>query len=122
MSRFDMDRDVLMVFQNESRLKFSPDSADILCNIVLLSYNRPRMLKEALLSVLGQSYPNFKIHLLDDGSDIFDPTTLIDEFKDERILLYSFPAMDPRSRASSSRVADNINTSFENMGAKELIF
>lgn len=80
-------------------------------NIILFSYNRPRMLREAILSVLGQTYQRFRIFVMDDGSDIFDPVELIDEFEDERIIPCIAPRMTPEERVDpeNTRFADNLN-------------
>jgi len=40
-----------------------------LVSVLLTSYNRPKMVKEAIESVLNQTYRNFELIILDDNSD-----------------------------------------------------
>lgn len=80
-------------------------------NVILFSYNRPRMLREAILSVLGQTYTNFTLWVFDDGSTNFDPEKLIKEFNSPKIVGCFAPQINPEERVNpdSSRWEDNIN-------------
>ena len=40
-----------------------------LVSVMLTSYNRPKMVREAIESVLNQTYPNWELFLLDDNSN-----------------------------------------------------
>jgi len=60
-----------------------------LVTIVLPTYNRGKtFLKEAVMSILNQTYKNFELLIIDDGSDITDK--LISSIKDNRIKYYKF--------------------------------
>lgn len=54
-------------------------------SVILSVYNSEKYIKEAILSILTQSYSDFELIIIDDGST--DKTALIlDEFNDERIV------------------------------------
>ena len=55
-----------------------------LVSVVIPAYNRPEMLREALHNLLEQTYENFEVIVVDDGS----PTVLrpiVEEVDDARI-------------------------------------
>jgi hypothetical protein len=54
-------------------------------SVILTSYNRPKLIKEAVDSVLSQTYGNFEIIIADDGSNK-ETLETIARFKDERIV------------------------------------
>lgn len=55
-----------------------------LVSILILTYNRGHYIGEAITSVLAQTYPNFELIIIDDGST--DNTTqIISSFTDKRI-------------------------------------
>lgn len=53
--------------------------------ILLTSYNRPKMVKEAIESALSQTYENFELIILDDNSNQ-ETLDAIAEYKDSRIV------------------------------------
>ncbi len=53
-------------------------------NIVLVTYNRPLYLKQAIDSILNQSYTNFNLIILDNGSDS-ETKKILNTFNDSRI-------------------------------------
>jgi glycosyltransferase involved in cell wall biosynthesis len=56
-------------------------------SIVLAVYNGEKFLKESIDSVLNQSYANFELIIINDGS--FDSTqNIIDSYSDERIICF----------------------------------
>lgn len=64
-----------------------PDTPKPLVSVVIPTYNRPAYLKQALLSVLQQTYPNFEVLVADDCSRE-NPQQLLDELEDDRLHLY----------------------------------
>lgn len=54
-------------------------------SVIISTYNRASLLKEAIISVLNQSYLNFELIISDDGSTE-DIESLIENFNDERII------------------------------------
>jgi glycosyltransferase involved in cell wall biosynthesis len=56
-------------------------------SVLLPAYNRPEYLKEAIFSVLGQTFTDFELIISDDHSPT-DLTGTVKSFKDERIKFY----------------------------------
>ncbi|MEN5231838.1 glycosyltransferase [Sphingobacterium faecium] len=57
-------------------------------SIYMTSYNEERHIQECIISILGQSFENFELIIVDDGST--DRTiNKIESFKDKRIKLYA---------------------------------
>lgn len=81
-------------------------------NVILLSYNRPRMVREAVRSVLTQTHSDLTLWIYDDGSDLFDIYDVASEFDDERIYLCKSPPIpaEERIQMNSTRWSTNINT------------
>jgi glycosyltransferase involved in cell wall biosynthesis len=57
-----------------------------LISVVIPTYNRGQMVKEAVCSVLAQDFRNFELILVDDGSTDNTPD-ILDEFRDELIVI-----------------------------------
>ena len=55
-----------------------------LVSIILLTYNRPNYLKEAIFGILTQNYKYFELIILDNGSSE-ETNELINSFTDKRI-------------------------------------
>lgn len=53
-------------------------------SVIITTYNRANLLKDAIGSVLGQSYQDFELIVVDDHSEE-DPKSVVEEFQDERI-------------------------------------
>jgi glycosyltransferase involved in cell wall biosynthesis len=89
-------------------------------NAIIFSYNRPRMLREALLSIKNQTYGKWNAWVVDDGSD-FDVVELIKEFEDERIIPCVAPKLTPEERVDpkSTRFQDNVNYILEQIPKEE---
>lgn len=59
-------------------------SSSPLVSVIIPTFNRPLLLKEAIESVLNQKHPNFEILVINDGGE--DVSSLLNEFQDSRIL------------------------------------
>ncbi len=55
-----------------------------LVSILMLTYNRANFIGEAIASVIAQTYTNFELIIIDDGSSD-DTAAVIESFKDSRI-------------------------------------
>jgi len=55
-----------------------------LISVVLITYNRPNYLKECINSILSQTFKQFELFILDNGSD-FSTKDIINQFSDKRI-------------------------------------
>ena len=55
-----------------------------LISIVLVTFNRPNYLKECINSILSQSFKQFELFILDNGSD-YSTNDIINQFSDKRI-------------------------------------
>lgn len=76
-----------------------------------MSYNRPRMLKEAVDSVLNQTYSDVRCIIYDDGSDSFDIIEWAKQYDDDRIAIAVADKQDPeeRIRPGNTQWPTNIN-------------
>ncbi|MFZ0391303.1 MAG: glycosyltransferase, partial [Calditrichia bacterium] len=73
--------DLLRKRQNKTN---APVPADIFVSIVIPVYNREKYLTQAINSALDQTYPNFEVVVVDDGSD--DGTAgIIHEFNSDKL-------------------------------------
>lgn len=84
-----------------------------LVSVIIPNYNRTRTLQRAIKSVLNQSFSDFEILVVDDGSSI-DPAPFIDELEDNRIHLIRHSI---NKNASAAR-----NTGAHNAKGKYLAF
>jgi len=66
--------------------------------VILLSYNRPQFVKQAIHSALWQTFEDFELLVVDNSTD--DETRqVLESFKDERIkLCYENPTNDERKK------------------------
>lgn len=92
-------------------------------NVIVISYNRPRMLKEAIDSVLNQTHEDLRCIIYDDGSDIFDIEEFIKQYTDDRLALVTSPKLTPEERVEkgNTRWADNINSILEMIPREEYV-
>ncbi|ANE53008.1 hypothetical protein SY85_23575 [Flavisolibacter tropicus] len=75
-----------------SRNYFILDHSDSMnmVSIILLTYNRSKLLQECIHSILNQTYTNFELLIIDDGSDD-DTRERVLEIKDTRISYFYQP-------------------------------
>lgn len=59
---------------------------DLKISVIIPTYNRPKLLKRAIGSVLNQSYQNFEIIVVNDAGE--DSSNIVHSFKDSRIKYY----------------------------------
>ena len=84
-------------------------------SIVLLSYNRPTWVREAIGSVLSQSFPDWELIIIDDNSDAPVPAILRGYAElDSRIKLFFNTETTPEMRATTQRGQANINWLLKN--------
>lgn len=78
-------------------------------DIITPTFNRPKLLRRAIKSVLGQTSPNWEMWIYDDGSDS-DIASVVSLFKDQRIHFVQGPKLTDTERFKkfSSCVARNI--------------
>ena len=58
-----------------------------LVSVIMPAFNAEAYIKEAIQSILDQTYPNFELLICDDGSS--DKTVeVVDSFNDDRIKLF----------------------------------
>lgn len=81
-----------------------------LINVVLTTYNRPSFLLEALKAILNQSFSDFKLYILDNGSDI-STKTILRSLKDKRIQIIE----------NESNSLEFINEAFKLIDSKYMI-
>lgn len=103
------DNDAEWIARHSER-KPTGTTKSLVANVVLFSYNRPRMLREAIANVLYQTYENLNLWVIDDGSD-FDLEEVAQEFSDERLIIAQAPKipLSERINPESTRFADNAN-------------
>lgn len=80
-------------------------------SVILTSYNRPTLIKQAIRSVREQTHADFELIIVDDGSDERTLTSISEEIQgDERCLLLRTEDPPPQDRkACANRLVDRIN-------------
>lgn len=76
-------------------------------NCVLLSYNRPVWLRQALASVAGQTHKDYRLFVIDE-STIFDVGQVVGEFKFTHVLTHKV-VVCPEDRHKRNPVGANMN-------------
>jgi glycosyltransferase involved in cell wall biosynthesis len=68
-------------------------------SVVMTTYNHEKYIAEAIQSVLSQTYPDFELIIVNDGST--DGTEqIIESFTDERLIYFSQPNAGPSAAAN----------------------
>ncbi len=78
---------------------------------ILTSFNRPRMVRQALKSVKDQTHQDYELIIMDDSS-IFDIYPVVAEFGFKDVTV-SHTDVTPERRASENRCGININRGLE---------
>ena len=94
----------------EERLSVGKDT-DKKVSVILTSYNKPEYIKNAIETVLHQSYPNFELLIMDDNSDD-KVKEFIKSFNDPRIKTY-FSDVTEEDRYKKTRYSVLINKALE---------
>jgi len=81
-----------------------------LINVVLSTYNRPFFLLEALNAILNQSFSDFNLYILDNGSDV-ETKNILRSLKDKRIKIIE----------NKSNSLEFINEAFKLINSKYMI-
>lgn len=77
-------------------------------DIIIASYNRPKLIKEAITSVLCQTYQNWKLWIMDDNSNK-ETVDAICSFKDPRIEIVLHPDITIKDKQNACRYSVLIN-------------
>ena len=56
-------------------------------SILLCTYNRENLIRETIDSILAQTYTDFELLIVDDGSTSEEAKEILKSYKDERIRL-----------------------------------
>ena len=92
-----------------------------LVSVIVTTYNYSHFIRDALESVLRQSYPNFEIIVVDDGSsDIEETRRVIAELNDSRIMLIAKPVNEGISAARNTGLASVSGTYLAFLDADDL--
>lgn len=91
-------------------------------DIILTSYNRPNSIRKTLQSVLNQTDPDWKLWIMDDGSD-FDIIQLAMEIfrGDERVHFHQF-SPSPDDRRNTVRYATIINEGLTESSSENICY
>lgn len=119
---FELEEDMFVFVTDQKQAQDSTTGLVLRANVLIFSYNRPRMLKEAIESVLNQSYGNFDLYIVDDGSDKFDPNEILEYYADSRILLAQAPKISMEERMRASRLGSNANAVIEQIPNNEPVY
>src|ERR1017187_4585974 len=83
-------------------------SKDAMVSVIMTSYNRPVFVKEAIQSVLDQTYEDFELIVVDDGSSQ-ETVAAIDSFDDYRLV----KVLLKRRELEGARYCHSINEGLE---------
>lgn len=79
-----------------------------LISVMLTSYNRPKMVREAIESVLNQTYQNFELLILDDNSEPETLAVLYEYINHPKVVFYK-SNVSPEDRFERPGYVVNIN-------------
>ena len=64
-------------------------------SVIMPCYNDGKYIKEAIASVEAQTYPEWELIIIDDGSDDKETIAIIDSIQNERIKIYHTKHLRP---------------------------
>jgi glycosyltransferase involved in cell wall biosynthesis len=120
--QFEQQREIA-IGRYKQTLNDSSSLAISKSHVLLLSYNRPRMLKDAVDSVKKQNDQTLILHIIDDGSD-FSSDYFYNEILKEHdfdVVYYQHPKMDNTERVKNNRLSDNINAVIETLSKEDIV-
>lgn len=74
-------------------------------DVILPAFNRKRLLKVAINSILGQTSQNWELWVFDDGSNYDFQKQFIQQYKDPRIHFFQGKKLSPDERYAKSRIS-----------------
>lgn len=74
-------------------------------DVILPTFNRKRLLKVAIDSILGQTSQNWELWVFDDGSSYDFQKQIIQQYKDPRIHFFRGKKLSPEKRYAKSRIS-----------------
>lgn len=74
-------------------------------DVILSTFNRPRLLRVAIDSILGQTSPDWELWILDDGSSYDFQKQIIQQYKDQRIHFFQGEKLKLAERYTKSRIS-----------------
>ncbi len=78
-------------------------------DVILSTFNRPRLLKVAINSILNQESPDWELWVFDDGSSYDFRKQIIQQYKDPRIHFFQGEKLKLSERYAKSRISLHIN-------------
>lgn len=99
---------------------------DLTVLLLLLYYNRPRLVRNMLQSIKESTYKNWKVALIDDGSDFPAEPIVREMFTDEelaKVTFYNIPdtKADKQARGGSI-IGEKMNEAMDTLGCDLTIF
>lgn len=89
-------------------------------DIILSTYNRPRLLKVAIDSILNQTSQDWELWVFDDRSSYDFRKQIIQQYKDPRIHFFQGKKLSPDERYAKSRISLH-NNYLLNRSSNELV-
>lgn len=121
---FANERDMLVLQHGVDNYTDNQKLEPFHVNVLVLSYNRPRLIRETLDSIVSQQYDNMTVWVLDDASD-FDIEKCVSEYAESNpklgFVLRQAPCTTPEERATKSRLAEAINEVSAQIGGGEIV-
>lgn len=92
-------------------------------SVILNSYNRPKYLKQAIESVINQTYKNFELLIMDDNSDIEEVWNVIKEYlSDDRVHCFNSKVSEEERKTTGCRYAVLINEAIKTIDGEFITY